>query len=48
LTDGRYYTPEWVVQHIVEETVGTRPQQIRDEFGWSIEIEVEGYLGNVE
>lgn len=37
--DGVYYTPEWVVQHIVEETIGTRLQEIRDEFGWSIEIE---------
>ncbi len=37
--DGVYYTPEWVVQHIVEETIGTRLQEIRDEIGWSIEIE---------
>lgn len=37
--DGVYYTPEWVVQHIVEETIGTRLQEIRDELGWSIEIE---------
>lgn len=37
--DGVYYTPEWVVQHIVEETVGTRLQELRDEFGWSIEVE---------
>ena len=37
--DGVYYTPEWVVQHIVEETIGIRLQEIRDELGWSIEIE---------
>lgn len=37
--DGVYYTPEWVVQHIVEETIGTRLQEIRDELGWSIEVE---------
>lgn len=37
--DGVYYTPEWVVQHVVEETIGTRLQDIRDELGWSIEIE---------
>ncbi len=37
--DGVYYTPEWVVEHIVEETLGTRLQEIRDDFGWSIEIE---------
>lgn len=37
--DGVFYTPEWVVQHIVEETIGTRLQEIRDELGWSIEIE---------
>ncbi|MEQ8735656.1 MAG: N-6 DNA methylase [Rhodospirillaceae bacterium] len=37
--DGVYYTPEWVVQHIVEEAIGTRLQEIRDELGWSIEIE---------
>ena len=37
--DGVYYTPEWVVQHIVEETIGTRLQELRDELGWSIDIE---------
>lgn len=37
--DGVYYTPEWVVQHIVEETLGIRLQEIRDELGWSVEIE---------
>ena len=37
--DGVYYTPEWVVEHIVEETIGTRLQEIRDDLGWSIEIE---------
>ncbi|WP_270373655.1 Eco57I restriction-modification methylase domain-containing protein [Marinicauda sp. Alg238-R41] len=43
--DGVYYTPEWVVQHIVEETIGTRLQEIRDALGWSIEIEGDdGYV----
>ena len=42
--DGVYYTPEWVVQHIVEETVGTRLQEIRDELGWSIKIEGDDEL----
>lgn len=37
--DGVYYTPEWVVQHIVAETVGVRLQEIRDELSWNIEIE---------
>jgi len=37
--DGVYYTPEWVVEHIVEETIGTRLQEIRDELGWSIDVE---------
>ena len=42
--EGVYYTPEWVVQHIVEETVGKRLQEIRDEIGWSIEIEGDDEL----
>ena len=31
--EGVYYTPEWVVQKIVEETVGTRLAELRQEFG---------------
>ena len=42
--DGVYYTPEWVVQHVVEETVGARLQEIRDELGWSIAIEGDDAL----
>lgn len=32
--DGVYYTPEWVVRLIVEETVGARLADIRAECGW--------------
>ena len=37
--DGVYYTPEWVVERIVAETLGTRLDEIRAEVGWSFEIE---------
>ena len=37
--DGVYYTPEWVVEHIVSETLGPRLDEIRAECGWSVEIE---------
>jgi len=33
--DGVYYTPEWVVERIVKETVGTRLDEIREECGWA-------------
>jgi hypothetical protein len=32
--DGVYYTPEWVVDRIVEETLGPRLDQIKRECGW--------------
>ncbi|MDZ7698131.1 MAG: DNA methyltransferase [Deltaproteobacteria bacterium] len=32
--DGVYYTPEWVTHYIVEETVGTRLLEIRQELGF--------------
>lgn len=32
--DGVYYTPEWVVERIVKETVGERLEEIRRECGW--------------
>jgi type I restriction-modification system DNA methylase subunit len=32
--DGVYYTPEWVVERIVEETVGARLKDIQRECGW--------------
>lgn len=32
--DGVYYTPEWVVDFIVEETIGSRLRDIKDECGW--------------
>jgi hypothetical protein len=33
--DGVYYTPEWVTRYIVENTVGTRLDDIRAELGFS-------------
>ena len=32
--DGVYYTPEWVTHYIVEETVGARLAEIREEIGF--------------
>ena len=32
--DGVYYTPEWVVERIVDETLGPRLAEIRRECGW--------------
>ncbi|WP_026608062.1 Eco57I restriction-modification methylase domain-containing protein [Methylocapsa acidiphila] len=37
--DGVYYTPEWVVERVVAETLGPRLDEIRAEVGWSFEIE---------
>jgi hypothetical protein len=34
-TDGVYYTPEWTVSTIVEQTVGTRLEDIKSELGFS-------------
>ena len=34
--DGVYYTPEWVVERIVAETLGPRLAQIKLECGWKI------------
>lgn len=34
-TDGVYYTPEWVVNMIVEQTVGTRLEDIKGELGFA-------------
>jgi hypothetical protein len=33
--DGVYYTPEWVVERIVEETLGARIAELKRECGWS-------------
>lgn len=33
--DGVYYTPEWVVERIVDETLGPRLAQIKEECGWT-------------
>ena len=35
--DGVYYTPEWVVERIVRETVGKRLTDIKGECGWVID-----------
>lgn len=32
--DGVYYTPEWVVEHIVSETVGSRIRDLKLKCGW--------------
>ena len=32
--DGVYYTPEWVVERIVDETLGPRLAEIKKECGW--------------
>jgi len=37
--DGVYYTPEWVVERVVAETLGPRLDEIRSEVGWSVDLE---------
>ena len=37
--DGVYYTPEWVVERVVAETLGPRLDEIRVEVGWSFDLE---------
>lgn len=37
--DGVYYTPEWIVERVVAETLGPRLDDIRAECGWSVAIE---------
>ncbi len=32
--DGVYYTPEWVVERIVEETLGARIAELKQQCGW--------------
>ncbi|MCP4329878.1 MAG: N-6 DNA methylase [Alphaproteobacteria bacterium] len=32
--DGVYYTPEWVVEHIVTETIGSRLADLKAQAGW--------------
>ena len=32
--DGVYYTPEWVVEHIVKETLGKKLDELKSECGW--------------
>ena len=35
--DGVYYTPEWVVERIVDETLGPRFSELKIECGWPVE-----------
>ena len=37
--DGVYYTPEWVVQRIVQETVGRRLEDVKSDCGWPADTE---------
>lgn len=37
--DGVYYTPEWVVERVVAETLGARLDEIRSDLGWSFDLE---------
>ncbi len=37
--DGVYYTPEWVVERIVAETLTPRLDQIKADCGWSVALE---------
>lgn len=37
--DGVYYTPEWVVERVVAETLSPRLDEIREEVGWNQELE---------
>lgn len=37
--DGVYYTPEWIVERLIAETVGPRLDEIRAELGWSFKLE---------
>jgi hypothetical protein len=37
--DGVYYTPEWIVERVVAETLGARLDELRVESGWNFELE---------
>ena len=37
--DGVYYTPEWVVERVVAETLSPRLDEMRAEVGWSLDLE---------
>jgi SAM-dependent methyltransferase len=37
--DGVFYTPEWVVERVVAETLSPRLDEIREELGWSFDFE---------
>lgn len=36
--DGVYYTPEWVVARVVEETIGPRLEALRKDAGWNPDL----------
>ena len=37
--DGVYYTPEWVVERIVDDTLGRRLDEMKRESGWPLSIQ---------
>lgn len=37
--DGVYYTPEWIVERIVEDTLGRRLEEIKTECGWPLSVD---------
>ena len=37
--DGVYYTPEWVVERIVEDTLGRRLDEMKRDSGWPLSID---------
>ena len=37
--DGVFYTPEWVVERVVADTLGSRLDDIRRELGWNLSLE---------
>lgn len=37
--DGVYYTPEWVVERIVEDTLGRRLEELKSDCGWPLSVD---------
>lgn len=46
--DGVYYTPEWVIDIIVEETLGRRLLELRDECGWRPDLPATREVAAIE
>jgi hypothetical protein len=38
--DGVYYTPEWVTRFVVEQTIGKRLDELKNEIGWNDSLEI--------